>query len=198
MLPHGFEQPTAAVLLIAGLLSCFAGHRFFRLVLGLYGFLLGAMIASSIVGAANTTGMLIGAMVGGVLGSVVMVFAWFAGVSLVGAGIGVFIAHELWRLVGSGDPSALLVIAAAVVGAVGALFVQRYVIILGTAFAGAWTLVLAASNAFPKGLVRGASKTEVWILYPTTSVASWVPFAWLALGIVGTIVQLRGRGGKRR
>ena len=198
MLPHGFEQPGAALLLIAGVLACFAGHRFFRLVLGLYGFLIGAMVASSIVGVSNTTGMMIAALIGGVLGSVVLVFAWFAGVSLVGAGIGVLVAHEAWRLVGTGDPSAVLVVAAAVIGAVGALFIQRYVIIIGTAFAGAWTIVLAISNAFPKGLVRGASKTEVWILYPTSSAASWAPWAALLLGVVGCFVQLSGRGGKRK
>ena len=61
MLPHGFEQPGAALLLIAGVLACFAGHRFFRLVLGLYCFLIGAMVASSIVGVSNTTGMMIAA-----------------------------------------------------------------------------------------------------------------------------------------
>ncbi|MFN7984693.1 MAG: DUF4203 domain-containing protein [Vicinamibacterales bacterium] len=198
MLPHGFEQPGAALLLIAGVLACFAGHRFFRLVLGLYGFLIGAMVASSIVGVSNNTGMLIAALVGGVIGSVVLVFAWFAGVSLVGAGIGVLLAHEVWRFVGTGDPSSVLVVAAAVAGAIAALFVQRYVIIIGTAFAGAWTIVLAVSSFFPKGLVRGASKTEVWILYPTSSLASWAPLAALALGVVGTFVQLSGRGGKRR
>jgi len=198
MLPHGFEQPGAALLLIAGVLACFAGQRFFRLVLGLYGFIIGAMIASSVVGVSNTTGMMIAALIGGVVGSVVLVFAWFAGVSLVGAGIGVLVAHEGWRLVGSGDPSSVLVVAAAVAGAIGALFVQRYVIIIGTAFAGAWTIVLAVSNAFPKGLVKGASRTEVWILYPTSSLASWAPLAALALGVVGTFVQLSGRSSKRR
>ena len=198
MLPHGFEQPAAALLLVAGILACFAGHRLFRLVLGVYGFLLGAMIASSIVGVTNTTGMMVAALIGGFLGSVVLVYAWFAGVSLVGAGMGVLIAHEVWSRVGSGDPPALMIVAVAVAGAIGALFVQRYVIIVGTAFAGAWTIVLAAMNAFPQGLVRGASKTEVWVLYPTSPVANWAPYAWVALGLVGVVVQLRGRGGKRR
>jgi hypothetical protein len=198
MLPHGFEQPAAALLLVAGILACFAGHRLFRLVLGVYGFLFGAMIASSVVGTTNTTAMMVAALVGGFLGSVVLVFAWFAGVSLVGAGIGVLVAHEVWSHVGTGDPSPLLVIGVAIVGAIGALFVQRYVIVLGTAFGGAWTIVLAAANAFPRGLVHGSSKTEVWILYPTPVLASWVPLGWLALGLVGAAVQLSGRRRKGR
>ena len=149
MLPHGYEQPAAIALLLGGVLACFAGYRLFRIVLGIYGFILGAMIASSIVGVSNTTGMLVAAIVGGLIGSVVLVFAWFVGVSLVGAGIGVLIAHVAWTQVGSGDPPAIAIIAVAVAGAIGAMFVQKYVIVVGTAFGGAWTIVLAAANAFP-------------------------------------------------
>ena len=76
MLPHGYEPVAAIVLLLGGVLACFAGHRLFRIVLGIYGFMLGAMIASSVVGASNTTGMLAAAVVGGLLGSIVLVFAW--------------------------------------------------------------------------------------------------------------------------
>ena len=197
MLPHGFEQPAAVLLLVAGVLACFAGHRFFRLVLGIYGFLVGAMVASSIVGVTNTTGMLVAALIGGFIGSVVLVFAWFAAVSLVGAGMGVLVAHAAWSRVGTGDPSALLVVAVAIAGAIAALFAQRYVIIVGTAFGGAWTIVLAVVNAFPRGLTRGSSSTEVWILYPTSSTTRWAPVAALVLGIMGVLVQLSSRGRKR-
>ena len=107
MLPHGYEQPASIALLLGGALACFAGYRLFRIVLGIYGFILGAMIASSVVGVSNTTGMLLAAIIGGLVGSVVLVFAWFVGVSLVGAGIGVLIAHVVWTQVGRGDPPAI-------------------------------------------------------------------------------------------
>ena len=200
MLPHGYEQVAVIVLLVTGVLACFAGHRLFRIVLGLYGFVIGAMVASSIVGVSNTTGMLAAALVGGFIGSVVMVFAWFVGVSLVGAGIGVLIAHLVWGQIGLGDPPAVAILAVAVAGAVGALFVQKYVIVIGTAFIGAWTIVVWAANQFPaRAVTRGSSDTEVWILYPTTGPAyRWVPLAWIGLGLVGTIVQLATLGRKRR
>src|SRR3954467_5927769 len=199
MLPHGYEQPAAIVLLLAGVLACFAGHRLFRVVLGVYGFILGAMIASSVVGVSNTTGMLVSAVVGGLIGSVVLVFAWFVGVALVGAGIGVLVAHIVWTQVGTGDPPAMAIIAASVAGAIGAMFVQKYVIVAGTAFGGAWTIVLAAANWVPQAaLTRGASDTEVWIFYPTSAPASrWVPIAWITLGLLGTAVQLSTAGTKR-
>ena len=194
MLPHGYEQPASIALLLGGALACFAGHRLFRIVLGIYGFILGAMIASSIVGVSNTAGMLVAAIIGGLIGSVVLVFAWFIGVSLVGAGIGVLVAHVAWTQIGRGDPPAVLIIAVAVAGALGAIFVQRYVIVVGTAFGGAWTIVLAAANAFPsvkEVLTRGSSETEVWIFYPTSAPGMrWAPIAWVGLGLLGTAIQL--------
>ena len=204
MLPPGFEQPAALLLLLGGVLACFAGHRLFRIVLGIYGFILGATIASSVVGVSNTTGMLVAAGVGGLLGSVVLVFALFVGVSLVGAGIGVLVAHVVWSQVGHGDPPALAIVVVAVAGAVGALVVQKYVVVVGTAFMGAWTIVLAAANAFPAAkpaLGRGQTDTEVWIFYPTSGGVRWAPLAWVALGLLGAVVQLlltRGTRKRRR
>lgn len=202
MLPHGYEQPAAVLLLLGGVLACFAGHRLFRIVLGIYGFIIGAMVASSIVGVTNTTGMLVAAGIGGLLGSVVMVFAWFVGVSLVGAGIGVLVAHLVWIQIASGDPPAVAIIAVAVAGAIGAMFVQKYVIVAGTAFAGAWTILLSASNWLAKadpGLTRGASDTEVWIFYPTTAPGPrWMPIAWIGLGLLGTAVQLSMTSGRKK
>jgi len=202
MLPHGYEQPAAIVLLLAGVLACFAGHRLFRIVLGIYGFILGAMIASSLVGVSNTTGMLVTAIIGGLIGSVVIVLAWFIGVSLLGAGIGVLIAHGAWTQIGRGDPPASVIIAVAVAGALAAMFVQKYVIVVGTAFGGAWTVVLAATNAFPavkETLSRGSSDSEVWIFYPTSAPGMrWAPIVLVALGLLGTAIQLSTPAGSKR
>lgn len=199
MLPQGFEQPAAIALLLGGVLACFAGHRLFRVVLGLYGFILGAMIASSVMGVSNTTGMIVAAIVGGLAGAIVMVLAWFVGVSLVGAGIGVLATHVLWSQVAAGDPPAYVVVVVAVAGAVAAAFVQRYVIVVGTAFAGAWTIVLAATTALEaRAVAPKQSDTDVWILYPTSVPQRWIPVAWIALGLVGTAVQLATAGRKRR
>jgi len=202
MLPHGYAQPAAIALLLGGVLACFAGHRLFRIVLGIYGFILGAMIGSSVVGVSNTTGMIVAAVVGGLLGSMILVFAWFVGVSLVGAALGVLAAHVVWTQISSGDPPALATVAVAVAGGICALFVQKYVIIAGTAFGGAWTIVLALANLFPASraeLARGASDTEVWIFYPTSAPGvRWAPIVWVGLGLLGTAVQLATTTAGRR
>ena len=49
MLPASYATPTAAVLALGGLLACFAGYRLFRFVLGLYGFIVGAVLATSLI-----------------------------------------------------------------------------------------------------------------------------------------------------
>ena len=46
MLPHSYQLPAAILLVLGGALSCFAGYRLFKIVLGIYGFVLGAMLAS--------------------------------------------------------------------------------------------------------------------------------------------------------
>ena len=192
MLPQAYGVPAAVVLIVGGALACFAGYRLFRIVLGIYGFILGAAIASSTLGVSNTAGMVAAAVVGGLVGAVVLVFAYFVGIALVGAGLGVLVAHAVWGQVATGDPTALVVIVSGIAGAIGAMLLQRYVIIVGTAFAGAWTIVLGTANALAtRGLVRGASASDVWIFYPTTiPEGRWAPAAWLLLGVIGAAVQL--------
>jgi hypothetical protein len=200
MLPASYGFPAAVALIIGGAIACFAGHRFFRAVLAIYGFILGALMASSMMGVGNNVGMVVAALVGGLIGAVVLVLAYFVGIALVGAGLGALIAHEAWYWIKPGDPPTLVVIGAALVGAILAMVVQRYVIIVGTAFGGAWTMIVGLMNALStRGITRLSSPTEVWILYPqSTPGERWAPLAWLALGLIGVAVQLGMTGGKRK
>src|SRR6476661_7389587 len=192
MLPHSYELPAALFLVLGGALSCFAGYRLFKVTLAIYGFIFGAMFASSTMGASNTTGMIAAAILGGVVGALVFVFAYFIGIALVGAGLGALVAHVGWGYVRPGDPPAAAVVVLAVLGAIGAMLLQRYVIIVATAFGGAWTLIIGALAIADRGADRASRVGDVWILYPTTfaPARSWVPIAWILLGLVGTGVQL--------
>jgi hypothetical protein len=199
MLPQSYELPAALVLILAGALACFTGYRLFRVVLAVFGFILGAMLASSLMGISNTAGMLIAAFIGGLAGAVILLFAYFVGIALVGAGVGALIAHFGWTFVGSGDPPVLAVIVLAIGGAIGAMFVQRHVIIVTTAFVGAWTLIVGILAAVgDRGALAAKSAGNVWILYPTTAPGyGWMLFAWIGLGLAGTIAQLAFTGTKR-
>jgi len=198
MLPHQYELPAAIVLVLAGALACFAGYRLFRVVLAIYGFVLGAMIASSVMGVTNTTGMVIAAVLGGVAGALILVFAYFVGIALAGAGLGVLLAYQVWTRVSTVDPPAVAVIVVSIVGALVAMVLQRYVIVVTTAFAGAWTTIVGAFAAL-SGRLGAASAADAWILYPLNPAPNerWVPVAWAALGLLGTAVQLGSKLRKR-
>ena len=201
MLSHSYELPAAILLVLGGALSCFAGYRLFKIVLGIYGFVLGAMLASSTMGVTNSTGMIVASLVGGVCGALLLMFAYFIGIALVGAGLGALVAHVGWSTIGrTGDPPALAVVVLSIVGSVGAMFLQRYVIVVATAFGGAWTVIVGGlAIAGDRGAARAATAGDVWILYPTSPAPGqrWVPVAWIALGLIGTAVQLITTGRKR-
>jgi hypothetical protein len=200
MLPHSYELPGAVALILGGVVTCFAGYRLFRVVLGIYGFIFGAMLASSVLGVNNSAFLIGAAIVGGVIGAVVLVFAYWVGVALAGAGLGALIGHLVWTQFRVGDPPALAMVVVAIAGALGAMVLQRYVIILGTAFGGAWTIVIGIVSALAaRGLARGVPTPDIWVLYPASLPDQrWAPVLWIVLGLVGTGMQLSGASGRRR
>ncbi len=193
MLPVTLQIPAAIILLAGGLVSCFAGYRLFRVVLSIYGFILGALLATSIAGAGSTGTLLVWALVGGLAGAAILNLAYFLGVVLVGASIGALLATVLFGR-GGGDPHTLVVVLFAIAGAVAASMLQRYVIVAGTAFGGAWTaLVGAMALVGDKAAAKAASVNDVWVVYPLDPAPGrkWLPIAWLVLGLAGLVVQLR-------
>jgi hypothetical protein len=192
MLPASLQLPAAIVLLIGGVISCFAGYRVFRVVLGIYGFILGALSASAAMGTEHTAWMIAAALAGGVIGALILIAAYFVGVALLGAGVGALAASLIWASLGR-EPGALVVIIFAIAGALGALALQRYVIIGATAFGGAWTIVVGALALSGNRVgVDAARNNTVWLAYPMNPAPGqrWILVAWLALGIVGTALQL--------
>jgi hypothetical protein len=191
MLPAAYIAPAAVVLVIGGALACFFGYRLFRVVLGIYGFILGAAIASSVMAPGNTGSLVLAAVIGGVIGAVVLNLAYFLGVALIGAGAGALAVHFVSAAIGRGEPHVALVIVFAVVGAIVATRLQRYVIVLATAYGGAWTAIVGILALAGDHAARGAAAAnDVWIAYPTGPERWWVIVAWLVAGTIGAIVQL--------
>jgi hypothetical protein len=190
MLPASFQTPAAVLLLVGGLISCFAGYRVFRIVLGIYGFILGALLASGMAGPENTFWMIVAALGGGLVGALILIAAYFVGVALLGAGIGALAASLIWASLGR-EPGAIAVIVFAIIGALGALALQRYVIIGATSFGGAWTIIVGAL-ALTGSRVEATARNPVWLAYPMNPAPGnyWILLVWLALGITGVIVQL--------
>lgn len=199
MLPAVYQVPAAAVLIAGGLMACFAGYRLFRVVLGVFGFILGALAASSVFGVGDTTAMALAALVGGLIGGAILLAAYFVGVALVGAGLGALAANLIWTRL-QGDPHPFVVVLFSVAGALVATWLQRYVIIIGTAFGGAWTLLVGALALLgDSGPMKAAAQGDLWVAYPLNPAPGrrWLPWAWVALGALGILVQMYVTGGQR-
>jgi hypothetical protein len=199
MIPASYQAPAAALLLLGGIISCFFGYRLFRTVLAIFGFIVGGMLASSIFGASDTTMMLVAWVVGGVVGASILVFAYFLGVALAGASIGAAVANLLFS-VGNRDPRVLVVIFCSIVGAIASMYLQRYFIIVFTAFGGAWTMIVGAMALVGnRTALRAATSGDVWVAYPLNPAPGqrWVLLVWLILSVIGAGVQLGITGGEK-
>ncbi len=199
MLPASYQLPAAVVLLVGGVVSCFFGYRLFRIVLALFGFMLGALATSSVFGISDTGPMIAAAVGGGLVGAAILTAAYFVGVALVGAAIGAVVAHLAFTA-GGRDPHYLAVVFLAIAGATAATYLQRYFVIVGTGFGGAWTLMVGAMAVIgDRTALAAAASGDVWVAYPMNPAPGqqWVPIAWIALGVIGAGVQLGFTGGEK-
>ncbi|HEU4937879.1 MAG TPA: DUF4203 domain-containing protein [Vicinamibacterales bacterium] len=190
-------MPAALILLVGGLCSCFAGYRIFRWVLAFFGFVFGALFVGAAMGSEQTLWMIAAWLVGGLIGAVILFAAYFVGVALIGAGIGAGLAMVLWAAVNR-EPGIWPVIILAVLGAVGALAVQRHVIIVATAFAGAQTAVVGAAELVGGRNLAAAGRQMVHV-YPLDPLPNTRLdlIAFIVLGLVGLVIQLRTSTGKK-
>jgi hypothetical protein len=193
------------MLAAGGLLACFAGYRLFRLVLGIFGFYIGAMMTGQLMDlSANNWSLILAAIVGGLIGAGLMLAAYFVGVGLVGAGLAALALNVVWEYIAGGDPPTPVLIVVCVLGALGALSIVRYVVVFGTALAGAWTLIIGVlAMRGDVSAMKAASAGDVWILYPLDPLTRrwWLIPLWLGLSLAGAIVQLNtttSKGGKRK
>lgn len=191
VIPSTYQLPALALLLVGGLIAWAAGYRLFRFVLTLFGFYIGALATTAALGSGDRTLLIFAALGGGAVGALIMFFGYFVGVALVGAGSGALVVHMVWSRLGT-EPHAFAVILAAVAGAAAAMALQRYVIIIATAFAGGWTMLWAAMNVIDSSGAL-AKRPQVWMVYPLdlSPGRRWVVFAWAVVGLLGVFVQLR-------
>jgi hypothetical protein len=199
MLPVQYQIPAAIVLLVGGIVACFFGYRLFRIVLAIFGGIIGALLASSIWGAGDTAPMVLAALIGGLIGAGVLIAAYFVGVAIIGAGLGALTANLAFAA-GDRDPHFLVITFAAVIGAVGAIYLQRYFIIVGTGFGGAWTLIVGAMALIgDRTAMAAAAAVDVWVAYPLDPAPGrrWIPVAWIVLGLIGVGVQMGLTGGEK-
>jgi hypothetical protein len=173
----------AALISIAlGIVQCFFGYRFFKFVVGLTGFVACGFLVGSIaygISENEIVGVVVG-LIGGLLGAWLFVALYFLGVFLVGAFLGVVLSLMAFAAAGT-EPHLVLVTIAAIVAGVLAVWIQKFMIMLSTAFGGSWIIV--------QGIAFFVSGAANWGFWPSAGHAAVTLIGWLVLGAIGLIVQ---------
>ena len=186
--------------LLLGAALCLSGYRFFLVLLPVWGFFggfwLGAMGTSLLLGGgflATSTGLVVGLIVG-LAGSALAYLFYRVGVVVVAASFGGALGSGVMSALGF-DPGLIMALVTLFSGLVAVgltlLFdLEKLVLIAYTAMAGAVLIVLAGMLVF--GQVTVAELQAGGNLIQPVFDGSWFwGLAWLALAVVGAVVQFR-------
>jgi len=184
---------------VLGAAFCFAGFRFFMLLLPIWGlfvgFMAGAGATSVLLGEgflASVTGIAVGVVVG-IVFALLSWFYWWGAVLVVAGSLGYIVTHWLLVVIGfnpEGWLAVLISIAAGVAVAIVAFLANapKYVAILLTAFAGAgW---LAAGIALFVGVINPDDLPNGALVAVFTEGWLWIVI-WAVAGAAGVVAQLQ-------
>jgi len=187
------EPLACAMSIIVGVMNCFFGYKIFRIVLGIWGFLGGALLVGGLAHRLfqNEVAAIAGGFLGGLVGATACVLLFHVGVFVLGGALGAVVGIMLSAMAGA-EPHLGLLLLLGLVGGVAALLLRRPVIILSTAFAGSFTIVIGSiyflGGYAPKELLQDPQVVG--------RLANAAFFGWLVLGAVGTVLQLVTTGKK--
>jgi len=131
--------------LLIGMIECFFGYRMLKIVLGVTGFIAGGLLFVRLVH--ETMGhrpvfALIAGLVGGAIGSGLMIGLFVFGVFILGAVLG-FIVGEAVSISIFGVANPMVVIPFIIVGGIATIIMYKNMIIISTSFIGAYLIVFS-------------------------------------------------------
>jgi hypothetical protein len=187
------------LLFVVGAAFCFAGYRFFRILIAIWGFFAGFNLGASGMAAlfgqhflGTVTGWVLGIVVGVVI-ALLAYFLYYLAIAVLGASVGYAIGSGLMGALGLNNPGFLSVLVGVVLAVlltilVLALNLPKLLIMVFTAIGGAATIVAgflllfgqihtaALQNGFDAAAIR----------------ASWIwSLIVIVLAVVGFVVQWR-------
>ena len=194
---------TALIAVLAGLLGiafCFVGYRFFLVMLPIWGFFagfwLGAMGTAMLLGGGflgTTTALVVGVVVG-ITGAILSYFFYMAGVLLISAAFGGMLASAIMGAIGlsPGLITTIIVIISAIVAAGLTLLlnIQKLVIVVFTALAGAALIVVGVMVLFGQ-IAPGDLQASGGFLKPIFEGSWFWGLVTLVLAAAGAVVQFR-------
>jgi hypothetical protein len=175
--------------ILLGIVQCFLGYRIFSIIIGLTGFLLGVILGSAIGFAVfqEEVAALISGIVGGFIGAALMMTMYYFGVFAIGALLGIVLGTSIFAVSNSNaEPVVLFILA--LIGGVIAIIIQRFMIVLSTSFGGSWIVVTGIAY-FTTDEIDPTNLGEFFRTGGTH--LNFFLICWIALGIVGVIVQIK-------
>jgi hypothetical protein len=185
-----------------GALYCFFGYRVFKVVLGILGFISGALLAVwmafDVFGRGQAVLILAG-LLGGIIGAVLMVALYFVGIFLLGAWLGSLLGVLLTG--GGENPVAtVIIVTLAVMGGIVAVFFQKLMIIISTSLGGSWSIVSGVSHFVGAGFgpIRSFQYHPNLRVLRSMGVQGYIMLlCWVLLGVTGIIAQYRATKDQR-
>lgn len=172
-----------------GLIECFFGYRILRFLLGVLGFIAGAVIFGSmgyeLSGGSELISIAAG-IAGGLAGAFIMYTLYIVGVFAIGAALGFMTASYIFGILNS-DPMTIVLIASAAFGGILAAVLQKPMLILATAFGGSYAAVASISYL----ILRNFDPLDPEFLNTLGEDQLYrMAIIWFGLGVFGFVVQL--------
>lgn len=155
------------LLIVGGVLLLIAGWRIYDYVVVVAGFLIGALLAMSLVTSDNTLLTIAAFLIGGLLGAALSYFLYYVAVFLIGVYIGVALTQALAAALSITPVSSLVLLIGGVIGGLVLIGLSFEFLVLLSALVGAqmitlglglpvvWTLILAIIGVVVQlGLIR--------------------------------------------
>lgn len=181
---------SALILGFLGIVNCFWGYRFFRIILAVAGFFVGAGIGIALAGNSPQVIMALAALIGGVIGAILFYFLYFVGPFLAGIGLGITFGTLLAaNLNANANTVNVIIIVGAVVGGILGLVLSKYIIMISTAFVGAAQIITAIALFIPGTHVVRPTGTLDLVFNQSTSLL--MSLSIIILAIIGFAVQAR-------
>jgi hypothetical protein len=135
---------------------------------------------------------LVCAIIGGLICAVLCIWLFFLGIFLLGASAGAIVATALFHAAGN-QPQPILVLVIAIVFGVIELVLQKFMIIVSTAFIGSYLITAGVLHL----LAGGQNVSPLWFDHLQQGSAGILGYAalvvWLILGLGGASFQYRSR-----
>lgn len=184
--------------LALGVLFCFFGNRWLKVILGIYGFAAGFLVANTVLPMFTSLGdttLLLASLAAGVVGALLFIFLLYFGVFCIGFGAGVMLCMLIVDVLQLNILSWYVYIPALLLCCLlGALTLnnRRLFIAIFTSFIGASALAQFADQ------IIGGIRAQSLVLYdPQATYSAYSSVVYLvALGVLfaaGLVVQLTGR-----